>query len=702
MKTLKIQNIGHLIVLDINLNIVGITNILNLENNKISNFLNKNIDELLPFIFKSSLTKIKKIIESFKQDYTPRALHTVKINKQAYYLKISRSNDYIYIETEPQYKKNISTTDLNQISFLFENKFQRNWKYVCKGLNKLLNFDRVFVLQIQDTGYSEVLAEQKLPHILSFNKKKFSKSFIPQELIDFYRDSPYRYLANIDDSPQILYSNIENINIQCTQFAFPPELKLKYLSFYKVKTALFFPLYLRGKFWGIVVAHNQTAKNIDMQSRKLCTFIIQNAMSRYEGFVQQGLLDKNNKIQEIQNRLIKRLKFHKNMLCALVENMESLKIMLRSEGIAIYNEGDIYVNGITASSELIYEIVHFIEHNSIESIFIDHNFKQKRKNHFSEELPFSGILAYNIDKNHGQYILWFRKETLINENELVFSESFEYKLEAKTKVIHETAIPWNDEDLSILHALQSTLNHSLLSNLIENKKLINSLSKLNNELEMFTYTLSHDLKNPLSILKMGLLHLIKNIDNLDKQHNQQWYDTLLSGTKNIEDIINNTIHLSQNKINKIEKNKIQLKFFIRKIVDDLHLVYPNNATKITYGTLLPIWGEKTSVYQIFSNIISNSIKYSQEVENPTIHINSYELNDAVWYEIQDNGMGIPKEDLESIYDMFSRAKNTQNYQGSGIGLTLVRRIIKRLDGEIDIQSEVNKGTIVKIKFPIHY
>jgi chemotaxis family two-component system sensor kinase Cph1 len=432
----------------------------------------------------------------------------------------------------------------------------------------------------------------------------------------------------------------------------------------------------------------------------VCTFIVQNAMSKYETLVKQGRLDINQQIYAFQDHLLQRLAYHKTINCALVESLNNLRLMMQSDGVAIFNEGDVYFDGIDLSTNDFFDIIKYIQQLNKPTVFIDHNFRKNHQKNFKQKLPFAGLLAYNVDKNKGYYIVWFRNETIMHETQMRICADSPYGIQVWQEDIYDSALPWNDEELSLLDGLQQTLNTSLIQNLLENKNMAKNLSQLNNELEMFTYTLSHDLKNPLSILKMGLQYLENTKEQLDEVKRKKWFTTLSSGIQNIEDIINNILHLSHDKYNKITKDSIPLKFLLRKIVEETRLVYEGNTCEVVYGTLLPIWGEKSAVYQVFTNVISNAMKYSQQKPEPKIYIGSKIENNAVCYEIRDNGIGIPESDMDRIYNMFGRGKNTTYYKGSGIGLSLVKRIMDRLEAHIEITSTEGEGTTVRMRFPI--
>src|SRR5690606_36198283 len=121
-----------------------------------------------------------------------------------------------------------------------------------------------------------------------------------------------------------------------------------------------------------------------------------------------------------------------------------------------------------------------------------------------------------------------------------------------------------------------------------------------------------------------------------------------------------------------------MNFLVRKITEEYLVVNQATNCKVTYGTLMPIWGERSAVYQIFLNIINNAIKYSKDAEQPQIHINSVLENQYIVYTVTDNGIGIPEPIIPRVLDMFVRGENATKYPGTGIGLALVKRMIERL------------------------
>ncbi|WP_306429322.1 sensor histidine kinase KdpD [Sphingobacterium sp. E70] len=318
-------------------------------------------------------------------------------------------------------------------------------------------------------------------------------------------------------------------------------------------------------------------------------------------------------------------------------------------------------------------------------------------------MNFAGLMYLKVGIESDYYLVWFRKASQSRVMQIRQDQKHRRKpdyLELWEDVRYDVAKPWNDAEVNFVLRLNQIIKESIFRKLRERQLLNEELLSLNNELEMFTYTLSHDLKNPLSILKMGIQFLQQHSEDIDLSKTNKWYQNFSRSVSNIEDIINNMVQLSQHRASVLDKEPLPMAYTLQRIFQENKTLYNTPDCQSYFGQLLPIWGEKSAVYQIFTNLIVNAIKYSAQSDKPTIKIESTNQEDMTYYRIKDNGIGIPEEHLPHIYEMFSRADNVSGIPGTGIGLSLVKRVMERLGGTIEIESTVGLGTTVHLYFPI--
>lgn len=227
-----------------------------------------------------------------------------------------------------------------------------------------------------------------------------------------------------------------------------------------------------------------------------------------------------------------------------------------------------------------------------------------------------------------------------------------------------------------------------------------AIISFNNELQILAQSLSHDLKNPLSIAKMGTQY-IQTKDILTGLEKKKWTEIILDALIGVESIIGHKIQLNQTRLLTNHNECVSLEKAIGKICLESQMLYNSNNCVFKIGSLEPVYGDEQVLYQIFFNIIGNSVKYSSREKKPVVEIRSTKEQGYVVYTIQDNGIGIPNKELESVFREFRRASNTAGYPGTGVGLCVVKKIMHRFQGNIKLSSVVNKGTTVELSFPLH-
>jgi len=225
-----------------------------------------------------------------------------------------------------------------------------------------------------------------------------------------------------------------------------------------------------------------------------------------------------------------------------------------------------------------------------------------------------------------------------------------------------------------------------------------AIMAFNNELEILAHTLSHDLKNPLSIAKMGTQYL-QTKGGLNEAEQYKWTTIILDALVSIENIIGHNIQLNQTRLLKYNNACVSLEEIIHKIRLESQTLYSGTNCVFKIGRLESLYGDKDVFYQIFFNIIGNAVKYSSRQKKPIVEISSSKKQGYIIYTIQDNGIGIPKKELGSVFQQFHRASNTEGFPGTGIGLCVVKKIMIRLKGNITLSSLVDKGTTVELSFP---
>ena len=222
------------------------------------------------------------------------------------------------------------------------------------------------------------------------------------------------------------------------------------------------------------------------------------------------------------------------------------------------------------------------------------------------------------------------------------------------------------------------------------------LSKRNTELDNFVYSVSHDLRAPIASV-LGLINLAKK--DVDVHMKDMYLDMILKSAIQQDHFIKEILDQSRNSRLEVKREEI----LFRPLIDETfnQLKFATNAGQpvervIKINQDQPFFSDRWRLKVILNNIISNAIRY-RNGRDPVIRVNVDITAFAASVAIEDNGKGIEKDHLPNIYKMFYRA--TDDGAGSGLGLYIVKEAIEKLNGHINIESEVGKGTTVKLQIP---
>lgn len=240
----------------------------------------------------------------------------------------------------------------------------------------------------------------------------------------------------------------------------------------------------------------------------------------------------------------------------------------------------------------------------------------------------------------------------------------------------------------------TNLNRELL-------KTVSELEESNHELERFAYATSHDLKTPLRSIS-GFARLIQRrySSQIDKEADE-YISLILKGCQNMDALIDGLLDYSRSGNKKLNFEEFDLNEVVVGIIQQDQNLLAENKAQIKLEGKMPIMiGNRVQLQQVFQNLIENAIKYRREVAPEiTIRYRSYESDKGSHYfEIEDNGKGIPADQFKHIFTVFHRLEN-QSIRGSGIGLSICRRVIQNHGGEIWVSSVLGRGSIFHIKMP---
>ena len=231
------------------------------------------------------------------------------------------------------------------------------------------------------------------------------------------------------------------------------------------------------------------------------------------------------------------------------------------------------------------------------------------------------------------------------------------------------------------------------------KETINELERSNEELQSFAYITSHDLQEPLrTIASFAQLIERRYKGKLDPDADE-FIDFMVDGASRMKEMIQGLLDYSRVGTKGHEFKEFQAEIALNYALSNLGTAIAEVNAEITVDPLPVIFADEDQIIRVLQNLIGNGIKFRRKGVQPKIHISAKRNDNEHVFSVSDNGIGLEEQYSDKIFEVFKRLHSIGEYQGAGIGLAIVKRIIDRHGGQIWVESELDKGSTFYFTLP---
>lgn len=252
-------------------------------------------------------------------------------------------------------------------------------------------------------------------------------------------------------------------------------------------------------------------------------------------------------------------------------------------------------------------------------------------------------------------------------------------------------------------------NTKLLSEIAERQQAeeellhtANRLRESNDELEQFAQIASHDMKEPLLLITAFAERLQRNCGDLLDDRGRQYLKRIRKASNRLQELVQALLDLARVTTRARSFEKIGLQDLLQDVVQHLEERVRQSSAEIVFTSSHWLQGDRTQIWQLFQNILSNALKYRQKDLAPRVEIGSRDADNGFCeIFIRDNGIGFSEEDRERIFMPFSRLHQAKGFEGTGMGLATCRKIVARHGGEITAHSKPGEGSVFIVRLPLY-
>jgi len=231
------------------------------------------------------------------------------------------------------------------------------------------------------------------------------------------------------------------------------------------------------------------------------------------------------------------------------------------------------------------------------------------------------------------------------------------------------------------------------------KKESEKLEDANKELEAFAYSVSHDLRVPLRAIDGFSRIVLEDYEDKLDDEGKRLLNVVRENTKKMGQLIDDILLLSRAGRQEMVISPIDMESLVKNIFEELKPSIGDRDVQLEIKSLPQAYGDRTLINQVFTNLISNSIKFTRIREKAIIEVGSEEGKDENVYYVKDNGAGFDMKYIHKLFGLFQRLHGADEFEGTGVGLSIVQRIIRRHGGRVWAEGEIDKGAIIYFTLP---
>ncbi|MEM6836954.1 MAG: ATP-binding protein [Cyanobacteria bacterium P01_C01_bin.120] len=593
---------------------------------------------------------------------------------------------------------------------------------------QISGFDRVMIYQFDEDGSGSVIAEAKRDDLTPYLGLHYPPTDIPKQAKYLYLLNLLRLIPDVDYEPVPLVPDRNPLtgrplDMSLSSLRSVSPLHTEYLTNMGVQATMAISLVHNRQLWGMVVCHHGSPRQVSQELRTVCEFLGQVISLELSNRQDSTDTDYRLAVQALQANFIESLTQSQSLQAALGSDPQRLMALVKAGGVALCEQGNITLMGQTPEAAAMPALLHWLQDQFKEDVVYQTSNLSDR---YAAAEEFSGVasglLAIVVSRVQQIYILWFRPEVLQTINwagnptkpvevdgagELRMSprKSFEQWKET----VHRRSLPWKTYDIEAALELRSTVIGLVLQKADELAQLNTELERSNVELDAFAYFASHDLKEPLRGIHNYSSFLIEDYGEQLGEDGAEKLNTLMRLTQRMEDLINSLLHYSRLGRADLQMATVNLQKLVTGVVDVLKISKPEQVDFQIPRELPVCKCDRTLITELFTNLISNAIKYNSEAhksieigylqpaeiaEKPPWSASVKKPAVATVFYVRDNGIGIRPKHLDTIFRIFKRLHSPQRFGGgTGVGLTIVKKIVERHGGQIWVDSVYGEGTI---------
>ncbi|AWN41982.1 ATPase [Methylobacterium durans] len=593
---------------------------------------------------------------------------------------------------------------------------------LAADIRHITGFDRALVYRFDRDWNGTVVAEDGNGVLPSYLDLRFPASDIPAQARELYRRNRLRIIPDagyepVPIVPKLTPSTGAPLDLSQSVLRSVSPVHVEYMRNMGTMASMSVSILVDGALWGLISCHNKAPRQVPLRARNACDFLTRIFALQLAAKERGALAEQRLHLGAIQARLLGFMAEEDQFVDGLLNHPEDVLALTGANGAAIVTAEHCRLLGTTPAERQVRGIYDWLSvHHGGEPVYMTDALSAEHPPARSFADLASGLVAISISQKYASYVLWFRPEVVQTvkwggnptkvatqdptggPDRLHPRKSFEIWKET----VQGRSLPWSAPEVDAAKDLRSAVLGIVLRRAEELAALSEELQRSNKELEAFSYSVSHDLRAPFRHI-VGYSELLRSRegDRLSDK-GRHYVDTIIEAAFSAGTLVDNLLTFSQmgrNSLNRVSGDMNQLVEEVRrKVARD---VQAERVIRWQIGSLGRVYADPVMLRLVVENLLSNAVKYTRDRPEAVIEVGREPDRDAeaVFY-VRDNGVGFDMAYVGKLFGVFQRLHRVEEFEGTGIGLANVRRIVERHGGRTWAEGNLGQGATFHFTLPV--
>ncbi len=581
-------------------------------------------------------------------------------------------------------------------------------------MQRLTGFGRCLVYRFDDDGHGHVLGEAADAGYDRYLGHRFPGADIPQQARALYLLNRIRLIPDAGYTPVplvVLEDGVAATDLDLSQSALRSvsPVHLEYMRNMGTAASMSVSLVIGGRLWGLVSCHDHDPRRLPFHTRMACEHLGQLLALQIEARETTAHVAEQLELRKLTLQIVSHLAESDATLQRLMAEPLPLLRMARATGAAVVLDDRVWTTGEVPPAAVLRALAEWVALRGGEVFDTD-----ALPAMFPAIAPHAdratGLLALSISQVHRHLILWFRpelvqtvrwagdprKEAFVDDGRIHPRRSFASWQEE----LHGRSAPWSPAEVGAAGELRQALIGVVLRRAEEMAAVATELGRVNKELEAFSYTVSHDLRAPMR-------HIAGYADLLLEMPDQPLNDRARRYLGNVKDaaafagqLVDSLLNFSRMGRSAMAPRSVSTATLVQGLVQELSRHERQRAIEWQIADDLPTLHADPLLLQVaVRNLLGNAVKYTRTRAIARIAVRTVQRPEGSGLEVIDNGVGFQMKYVGKLFGVFQRLHAAEDFEGTGIGLATVKRIVERHGGHAWAVGEPNVGATFGFVLP---